>query len=54
MIPVGDEDALVDAMESVLRMSGSQRAAMAKAAREKILRHCSKENSVNVLCSLLK
>jgi len=54
LVPVDNEDALVETMETVLRMSTDERIAMAKAAREKVLRHCSKENSLSVLCGLLK
>lgn len=54
LVPVGDEDALVYTIEKVLSMNHSERTAIAKAAREKVLRHCSRERSTNVLCDLLK
>lgn len=54
MIPVGDNDALVNAIVKVINMPYKKRVEMAEAARHKIMTYCSEENSINKLCSLLK
>lgn len=54
LVNVGDENSLADTIEKVLNMNPAERTSIAKAARDKVLEHCSKENSINVLCGLLK
>lgn len=54
LVPVGDEDALADRMLRLMAMGEEERRAMQDAAREKILAHCSEENSIERLCGLLQ
>ena len=54
LVPVGDEDALADRMLRLMEMGAKERRAMQDAAREKILDHCSEENSIERLCGLLQ
>ncbi len=54
LIPTGDADALCDAIEKVMEMSKEEREKIAGLARQKILTLCSKENSINSLCKILK
>ena len=52
LVPVGDIQALTKAILNVVTMPQDERAAMGKAAREKVLRLCSLENSVKNLEAL--
>lgn len=54
LVPVNNSDALARKIEQILGMSSDERMIVAKAAREKILSYCSQENSINMLCDLLK
>jgi glycosyltransferase involved in cell wall biosynthesis len=54
LVPVNDAAALAGAIKQVLHMSYIEREQMAVAAREKVMRYCSHENSINALCKLLK
>ncbi len=53
LFPVGDEDALVNTIQSVLALSAGERDEMAGQARQKILAYCSEESSLNKLVELL-
>ena len=53
LVPVGDVQAMADAIVQVLEMSREDRIRMSDRAREKIMTYCSKENSISKLCDLL-
>ena len=50
LVPVGDSAGFAETIEKALKLSTDERTAMADAARSKMLKHCSLENSANVLC----
>lgn len=52
--PVGDEQAFAERIGQVLSMPQDERCAMADAARAKILNYCSRSNSIDRLCEVLK
>lgn len=54
LVPVGDIDRMAETVLRLMKMSKEERAMMQDAAREKILSHCSEENSIEKLCTLLK
>lgn len=54
LVPVGDVDAMAQAISRAIDMPMELRDKMSASAREKVLKLCSCENSVNKLCSILK
>lgn len=53
LVPVGDVDALISAINKVISMTVQEKERMGTAAREKIMTYCSEENSLNSLCEIL-
>lgn len=54
LIPVGDSDALAEAVCRVVEMSRAERDEISEAARNRILSHCSEEKSLCGLCDLIE
>lgn len=54
LIPVGDKNILTNTIVKVINMSYEERVAMSDAARKKVMTYCSKDNSLNRLCEILK
>lgn len=53
LVPVGDDAKLAETIRKVLEMSKLERSEIARLAREKIMSHCSEQNSIDTLCRLL-
>lgn len=52
LVPIGDEEQLVESIESVLKLSKSERMELTQNARKQILNFCSRQNSVEKLLEI--
>ena len=53
LVPVNDAQRLKEVVEDVLSMEAEKRNSIAKAARKKVMKFCSMESSMDILCSIL-
>lgn len=54
LVPVGDAKALADRIEKVFSMTEQEKRELGENAREKIIKYCSEENSLNRLINLIE